>query len=245
LLTKCSPPGWARSVANPKHWRVIEQERVVTLHELIGRFEEWKEIPKLFEDIAQQRIKAGGQEKPKWGNQIRLRLGDRRLTWNALDNKSLDVAGESPDPGSDEPLFTVLGANIGDQDTVPFLPALPTDYPIYLLAGNDLHRDPKLNNQIQGIFVDDRGKIKPEMVESKLKQVTRFSIRLAGQAGRWRKYNEQPFETIQSGDKVNLYCHSLGSDRMLTSRIHLPLLRRFCILPPSGDWCFQLHVETF
>jgi hypothetical protein len=58
--------------------------------------------------------------------------------------------------------------------------------------------------------VDERGKIKPEMVESKLKQVTRFSIRLAGQADRWRKYNEQPFETIQSGDKINLYCHSLG-----------------------------------
>ncbi|ETI25420.1 hypothetical protein G647_02193 [Cladophialophora carrionii CBS 160.54] len=204
------PPGWARSVANPKHWRVIEQERVVTLHELIGRFEEWKDIPKLFEDIAQQRIKSGGRERPKWRNQIRLRLGNNRLAWNALDNKSLEVTGDSPEQGAGEPLFTVLGANIGDQSAVPFLPTLPTDYPVYLLAGNEFHRNPKLNNQIQGIFVDEGGKIKPEMVESKLRQVTRFSIRLAGQEGCWRKYNQQPFETIQSGDKVNLYCHSVG-----------------------------------
>ncbi|OCT47236.1 hypothetical protein CLCR_02283 [Cladophialophora carrionii] len=209
-LLCANPPGWARSVANPKHWRVIEQERVVTLHELIGRFEEWKDIPKLFEDIAQQRIKSGGREKPKWRNQIRLRLGDKRLAWNALDNKSLEVTGDSPEQGAGEPLFTVLGANIGDQSAVPFLPALPTDYPIYLLAGNEFQRNPKLNNQIQGIFVDEGGKIKPEMVESKLRQVTRFSIRLAGQGGWWRKYNQQPFETIQSGDKVNIYCHSVG-----------------------------------
>ena len=81
---------------------------------------------------------------------------------------------------------------------------------MYVFAGTSPSRDPSRNNQYQGIFVDRFGTLKPEHIEDNMKQVTRFSLRLAGQRGSWRGGPGQPFETIQSGDHVNIYCHSLG-----------------------------------
>jgi hypothetical protein len=109
------------SVNQSKLSLLNQQEKVVTLHELIGRFEEWKTIPKLFEDIAQQRIQAGSRIKPPWRGKMRLTLGDRRLAWNDLDNFSLDVTDKPPDQGPKEPVFTVVSANINDQRPLPVL----------------------------------------------------------------------------------------------------------------------------
>ena len=97
-----------------------QQEKVVALHELVGRFEEWNGIPKLFEDIAQQRIKAGKQKTPTWGGKIRLRLGKKRLLWRNLDH-SLDVTDTLPDEAPKEPVFTVVGANLDDRRAYPSL----------------------------------------------------------------------------------------------------------------------------
>jgi len=49
--------------------------------------------------------------------------------------------------------------------------------------------------------------MKPELIENRVKQVTPFSMRFAGDESYW---NSHCFEMIHSGDAVELYCHSLG-----------------------------------
>jgi len=58
------------------------------------------------------------------------------------------------------------------------------------------------------MFVNSLGQLKPEGVAPS--DINRFSFRLAGSGGQWKKYDTQPLETLKSGDQVNIYCHSLG-----------------------------------
>lgn len=83
-----------------------------------------------------------------------------------------------------------------------------TDYPVFLVTGTSYKRHPDKGDQIPGLFVNSNGQLKPEGVEPS--DINRFSFRLAGAAGRWKKYDTQPPEILKSGDQVNIYCHSLG-----------------------------------
>lgn len=56
--------------------------------------------------------------------------------------------------------------------------------------------------------MNSNGQLKPEGVEPS--DINRFSFRLAGAAGLWKKHDTQPPEILKSGDQVNIYCHSLG-----------------------------------
>jgi hypothetical protein len=40
--------------------------------------------------------------------------------------------------------------------------------------------------------------------------INRFSFRLAGELGPWKKHDKQPLQELESGNQVNIYCHSLG-----------------------------------
>lgn len=57
------------------------------------------------------------------------------------------------------------------------------------------------------IFVSLDGCLSPPEVVSQ--RANRFSFRLAGTTGRWNPTRDPP-RFIQSGDQVNIYCHSVG-----------------------------------
>jgi hypothetical protein len=115
----------------------LQQGKVVTLHELIGRFPDWERIPELFEDIAQERIKKNQLNpglKPKWTSKIRLLLNatkqsePQKLAWNDLDTGTLIVAPKGSDSGRPEPVFTVLNANGAEKSLQPILSSVITHF---------------------------------------------------------------------------------------------------------------------
>ena len=96
---------------------------VVTLHELIGKFDGWEEIPNLFEDIAQEKLDElllpHPESERKWTSKIKLRLGPDhlKLAWSDLDTGTLIVAP----PNLEEAVFTVLNANGAEKSDQPYL----------------------------------------------------------------------------------------------------------------------------
>ena len=109
---------------------LLQQEKVVTIHELIGRFKDgvWGKIPQLFENIAQQRVERNllnPSPKPKWTGRIRLLLNSGRdnpekLAWSDLDTQTLILAPNGGD-STPEPIFTVLNANGAEKSDRPIL----------------------------------------------------------------------------------------------------------------------------
>jgi hypothetical protein len=119
-LLCANPPAWAGSVVNPMNWRVIEQEQVSTMHELIGKFPGYQGIPQIFETIAMRKIaKEPPRDMDSFTGRIRLVLEskDRRF-W--LDKSFGDGVMAVPTHASKtekpEIIFTVLNANIHQAD---------------------------------------------------------------------------------------------------------------------------------
>jgi hypothetical protein len=81
---------------------------------------------------------------------------------------------------------------------------LRADYTFHLSTKYDWQRDMTLNNQFTGVFVAIDGKIKNEEHSA---AVCRFSFRKHGKEGAWQPF---PGQAIESGENVNLYCHSVG-----------------------------------
>jgi hypothetical protein len=202
---------------------------------LIGRFSDWNEIPELFEDIAQKRIAQNqltSNVKPKWTGRIKLLLNPwmvepLKLASNDLDTQTLTVAPSGDSNPASEPVFTVLNANKAEKSDLPVLSSVtisffshqpylvltdskqfPTDYPVFLIVASSYQRSSEKGGQIPGLFVNSLGQLKPENVPPS--DINRFSFRLAGSGGQWKRYDAQPLETLKSGDQVNIYCHSLG-----------------------------------
>lgn len=115
-LLCANPPAWAGSVANPMNWRVIEQEQVSTLYDLIGLFPGYKNIPDIFGKIAKQQISRLPQKVPgSWNGRIRLVLdsASRRFAINHTATDSLvPVPIDADKSQQPEVVFTVLDANI-------------------------------------------------------------------------------------------------------------------------------------
>jgi hypothetical protein len=150
------------------------------------------------------------------------------LAWNDLDTQTLIIAPSEDGSGISEPIFTVLNANKAEKSDQPVMSSVtislllssiviwalakwqqfPTDYPVFLVTGNSYERSSEKGGQIPGLFVNSLGQLKPESVAPS--DINRFSFRLAGSGGHWKKYDTQPLETLKSGDQVNVYCHSLG-----------------------------------
>jgi hypothetical protein len=102
---------------------------------LIGKFSDWDDIPKLFEDIAKQRIQdnlLNPGPKPKWTGKIRLLIKTKgkgtyeKLAWSKLDTDTLIVAPTGSGPEMPDPIFTVLNANGAEKSDRPILNSVLT-----------------------------------------------------------------------------------------------------------------------
>lgn len=86
-LLCANPPEWANSVADFTTWRVIEQENVEVLYDLIGKLTsvndetltEWADIPTIFNDIAQREFQVQPDIPPgTWTGKLTLETLDGR-----------------------------------------------------------------------------------------------------------------------------------------------------------------------
>ncbi|KAE9367081.1 hypothetical protein N431DRAFT_487505 [Stipitochalara longipes BDJ] len=172
-LLCANPPQWASTVASHKNWRVIEVRLGTILHTYTQNLT-------LF--LARE-----GYGPPE------------KLAWNELDTGTLIVAPTGSDVDVPEPVFTVLNANGAEKADRPILNSLPIDYPVFLVTGTSYERSPTKGNQIAGLYVNSSGQLKPERVQPN--KINRFSFRLAGQRGPWKKHDMQPLQNLESGNQ--------------------------------------------
>ncbi|KAK5048993.1 hypothetical protein LTR84_005415 [Exophiala bonariae] len=204
-LLCANPPRWAGSVGTWTNWRVIEQEEVVPLYDLFGRFKEWEKIPILFKNIAQRRLEAQAVENNTWKGKIKLLIDGKRLGYNENDTDTLVVTAQPSGTGPREPVFTVLSGIITAKDKK--LNNLPVDYPLILVTGDKYAPEKSKNYQIPGMWVNPSGRLKPE-TSTVGSYICRWSFRRTTSSGRWTP--NQPDSEIKDGDQVNLFCHSIG-----------------------------------
>ena len=95
-LLCANPPLWAASVSSHKNWRVIEQDFVLPLHELIDRFATFADTTKLFKQVAGPNKPPVEHSKPnplkKWTGKVSLSIHDYILVSGVLDGKSPEIS---------------------------------------------------------------------------------------------------------------------------------------------------------
>ena len=115
-LLCANPPEWANSVADHESWRVIEQENVEVLYDLIGKLTsvnddtlaEWSDIPTIFNDIAQREFQVQPDiPEGTWAGRMTLETLDGRKV--ILDKGQLCLSG---DANAKHAVLQVLDADI-------------------------------------------------------------------------------------------------------------------------------------
>ncbi|PIA97833.1 hypothetical protein CB0940_06427 [Cercospora beticola] len=137
-LLCANPAAWANSVADPKHWRVMEQANILALPELISKFTRtthggalaWPNIGGTFHTIAKSKFQQIPRIQPdKWTGKLKFRTLDGRKV--VIKDNHLCIADEG-----EEAIFSVLDADkekSHDPDTI--MPQLYADSPVYLMPG--------------------------------------------------------------------------------------------------------------
>ncbi|RTE84716.1 hypothetical protein BHE90_000713 [Fusarium euwallaceae] len=191
-LLCADPAAWAATVAVWRNWRVIQQDEPVSLQDLLGRFKKYTFVPDLFAKILQGAPKRpdpvpAPAEPPKF---------DANKQWTENSQMRLWI-------GSSTVLWP-LAVRDGDPNNEAAGPRgnLPADYPLLLFKDSAL-RTP--GRDASTIFVNKtNGELVPQQEN---RGPNRFSFRKVESDGRWRPLNGS---TIKNGDKVTLWCHSLG-----------------------------------
>ncbi|KAI3319476.1 hypothetical protein HD806DRAFT_260931 [Xylariaceae sp. AK1471] len=192
-LLCADPAAWAATVAVWRNWRVIQQNEPVTLQELLGRFDKFKFVPELFASILTKAPPPPVVTPPPvpdkvfnpnvpWteATKIRLWIGQQQVPSWTLAIRDGDPASEAAPPRK-----TLLG-----------------DYPL-LLFKDDTYKTP--GRDANTVYVTK--------ADGVLRQQTnnngpfRFSFRKEGATGIWMPLSNAQ---ISNGDKVTLWCHSVG-----------------------------------
>lgn len=78
---------------------------------------------------------------------------------------------------------------------------------MFLVAGRSPSRDKDRGNQVPGLWVNHAGELRPETSSEKGGSIMRWSFRKTLDMAPWK--SDYPHGTIQDGDEVYLFCHSL------------------------------------
>jgi len=104
---------------------IEQQEKVLPLYELYGKFNGYEEIPTIFSDIAQKKQREkkdlSAQKKGVWNNRIRLEYDGNRLGYDVVDTGTLRIRTMGPTVDDPEPVFTVLNGNFNETGPDPTL----------------------------------------------------------------------------------------------------------------------------
>ncbi|KAI8716751.1 MACPF domain-containing protein [Fusarium sp. LHS14.1] len=185
------PPAWAATVAVWRNWRVIQQDEPVSLQALLGRFKKYAFVPDLFAQI----LKDGPKLPDPTPAPIEPRF-DVNKPWKE-DSKIRLWIGSNP-------VLWPLSVRDGDPNNEAAGPKINLlgDYPL-LLFKDDARRTP--GRDANTIFVNKtNGELVPQQEN---RGPSRFSFRKLESSGKWQPLNGS---TIRNGDKVALWCHSLG-----------------------------------
>ncbi|KAL5330988.1 hypothetical protein ACEPPN_000515 [Leptodophora sp. 'Broadleaf-Isolate-01'] len=177
-LLCANPPLWAGTVGLYSNWRTIEQEKVLPLYELYGKFNGYEDIPTVFSEIASKKKKEQDNRKEEnkgvWNNRIKLQYNGNRLGYDAVDTGTLRIRTTAATADDPEPEFIVLNGNFNETGTDPTFKVPLYDRPLFLVADTKYQRQKK-TNQIPGLWVDQVGKIKPEWATGS--KIARWSLR--------------------------------------------------------------------
>ncbi|KAH7311137.1 hypothetical protein BKA65DRAFT_484916 [Rhexocercosporidium sp. MPI-PUGE-AT-0058] len=177
-LLCANPPLWAGTVGLYSNWRTIEQEKVLPLYELYGKFNGYEDIPRVFWEIASKKKKEQDnrkEDKGVWNNRIKLQYNGNRLGYDPVDTGTLRIRTTAATADDPEPEFIVLNGNFNETGTDPTFKAPLYDRPLFLVADTKYQRDKRRANQIPGLWVDQVGKIKPEWATGS--KIARWSLR--------------------------------------------------------------------
>ncbi|KAJ4193091.1 hypothetical protein NW767_010375 [Fusarium falciforme] len=191
-LLCADPAAWAATVAVWRNWRVIQQDEPVSLQALLGRFKKYAFVPNLFAQI----LKDAPKQPDPVPAPIELPKFDANKPWTEGSKIRLWI-------GSNTVLWP-LSVRDGDpnNEAAGRKRSLSEDYPLLLFKG-DARQAP--GRDASTIFVNKtNGELVPQQEN---RGPNRFSFRKLESSGRWKPLNGS---TIKNGDKVTLWCHSLG-----------------------------------
>ncbi|KAF9697831.1 hypothetical protein EKO04_004229 [Ascochyta lentis] len=200
-----NPPRWAASVATFRNWRTIQQDEVLPLQTLLGRFPKFKDIPAVFQMIlADYNGPAVAPSIPthlltqEWieNAKIRLLLDDAALYCGSGSQAQVAAPGEWLPQNS---LFYIRDGNPGSTGE-RMMSGLRADYPLAFFFGEIKET---LGPDYNSSFVDpSTGHWTREAGKS---GKMRFSLR-AADAGD-KPWKPLPPSYLRSGDKVKLHYH--------------------------------------
>ncbi|KAL9073782.1 MAG: hypothetical protein Q9157_004607 [Trypethelium eluteriae] len=227
-LLCANPPLWAASVSSHKNWRVIEQDFVLPLHELIDKFANFGHTTKLFKQVAGPNKPTVEHPKPnplrKWTGKVTLSINECNLVSGTAEVASADPSA-SPiyHPENPEELFLahrqaerpaaatfkIFNGNPDEDFFGKALESLSYDNPILLHHGEE---DLAIKgSQCAAVWVD------PE--SNKLMAQTtgqywhrKFSLRRPAKKNNGDdKWTPGARDKIRNGDLCHLYCHTTDS----------------------------------
>ncbi|KAF3385422.1 hypothetical protein F1880_002090 [Penicillium rolfsii] len=193
-LLCANPSAWVSSVAVWRNWRIIQQDEPVTVQELLGRFEAYKWVPDLFDKILAPTRPVQPAPNPNPD-----KIFDKNIPWKNTTKLRLWVGQDSVPLAT---FYTVRDGN-PDSESAPPRESLLADYPLLLFEG-DAPTHP--GRDAHTVYVDrSTGALGPQTAK---RGPCRFSLRKVGSSGQWKPLAS---EKILNGEKVTMWCHSLGS----------------------------------
>lgn len=216
---------WCQTVGPSKNWRVIENETAVPIHDLIGKLPGWEHIPTLFKAIIGNREAI---HRP-WRRRLSFLLDGKPLCWIRNDGKTRLCP--SKDPLAERAIFIVSSANgpedqslnewresvgvdFGQELKHKLIPDTPLIFKSYLPQDVSEATPRASLPPMVGVEMtyETRGALSPSIPVSSPARTWRFSLRRISELGQWNPAKNALPESpgIMSGDKVKLFCHSLG-----------------------------------
>lgn len=237
-LLCANPPAWANSVAESKLWRVMEQDNIELLPDLIARLTRpvsedslaWPGIAEVFLNIAQNNFQRIPPVQPgTWTGKIRFETADRRKV--VFKNGELCVS----DSG-EEAIFQVLDAEMRRRaETLPTMPQLYADWPLFMVSGSPARQSQEAGGQFPGLHVANDGKIKRDG-----DAICRWSLRPASElpsanAAVKSRWTPSAGVKLRDGDEVGLFCHSYHAGGSYITTTDPPWFAPYAVQKPGED----------
>lgn len=229
-LLCANPAAWANSVADSRHWRVMEQANIIALPELISKLTRtthggalaWPDMGRAFHNIAMRKFQQIPRIKPdKWTGKLKFRTLDGRRV--VIKDNHLCIADEG-----EEAIFSVLDADKEkSHDPDPIMPQLYADSPVYLMPGKTYARQSSGEGaQFAGLWVD--GKSSDGQLRTDSGKPCRWTLRRnPALPAKSSPLGALPWvpgrDVIQHEDVIGLFCHSYHYGGPFTSKAVPPV----------------------
>ncbi|USW55752.1 Putative membrane attack complex component/perforin (MACPF) domain-containing protein [Septoria linicola] len=235
-LLCANPAAWANSVADYQQWRVMEQENVLPLPELISRLERltdggalaWPGIAKTFLTVAQNEYNQIPPVPPgTWTGKLSFETLDGQKV--IIKDGCLCVSAQGK-----AAVFHALDADMKRRDEAdPQMAQLYADHPLFLLPDNrQIARRPQSEGgQFPGLWVD------PQRTDNRIlpdsNNVSRWSLRpgsVLPARNRMMSAAWTPNKIVlKDGDEVGLFNHSYYAGGSYTTVDKPPMFAPFAV----------------